>query len=56
MTPETIVDILLVEDDPHDAELALRALKKANVSNPMHHVKDGAEALDFLFATGSYAL
>lgn len=55
MTPETIVDILLVEDDPHDAELALRALKKANVSNPMHHVKDGAEALDYLFGEGKYA-
>lgn len=55
MKTNDIVDILLVEDNPYDAELALRALKKAHVSNPMHHVKDGAEALDYLFAEGTYA-
>ncbi len=55
MNTDEIVDILLVEDNPYDAELALRALKKANISNPIHHVKDGAEALEYLFAEGIYA-
>ena len=49
------IDILLVEDSPTDAELALRALKKRNVANSVLWVKDGAEALDFLFGTGAYA-
>lgn len=49
------VEILLVEDNPNDAELALRALKKHNLANKIHLVKDGAEALDFLFANGAYA-
>lgn len=48
------VEILLVEDNPNDAELALRALKKRNLANRVLHVKDGAEALEFLFADGSY--
>jgi two-component system, response regulator len=47
--------ILLVEDNPTDAELTLRALKKARVANEVHVVRDGAEALEFLFATGAYA-
>lgn len=51
----TEVEILLVEDNPTDAELAIRALKKANLANNLAWVKDGAEALDFLFATGDYA-
>jgi len=38
-----------------DAELTIRALKKINLANKLHHVKDGAEALDFLFAKGAYA-
>jgi two-component system, response regulator len=46
-------EILLVEDNPSDAELTLRALKKHNLANKVRHVKDGAEALEFLFATGS---
>jgi CheY-like chemotaxis protein len=50
-----IVEILLVEDDPRDAELALRALAKHKLGNKVLHVKDGAEALEFLFATGAYA-
>ncbi len=48
------VEILLVEDNPTDAELAIRALKKSNLANKLEWVKDGAEALDFLFATGAY--
>jgi CheY-like chemotaxis protein len=49
------VEILLVEDNPTDAELALMALKENNLANKLVWVKDGAEALDFLFATGAYA-
>jgi len=49
------VEILLVEDNPTDAELCMRALTKSNLANNLVWVKDGAEALDFLFATGAYA-
>ncbi|MEJ2405489.1 MAG: response regulator, partial [Candidatus Thiodiazotropha sp.] len=49
------VEILLVEDNPTDAELCIRALKKNNLANNLVWVKDGAEALDFLFATGTYS-
>ena len=49
------VEILLVEDNPNDGELALRALKKNHLANQVFWVKDGAEALEFLFATGAYA-
>jgi CheY-like chemotaxis protein len=49
------VEILLVEDNPTDAELCIRALKKNNLANSLVWVKDGAEALEFLFATGAYA-
>ncbi len=49
------VEILLVEDNPHDAEMTIRALKKANLANKLIHVKDGAEALDFIFAKGAFA-
>jgi len=55
MTSETVVEILLVEDNPRDVELTLRALKKNNLANKVHVVKDGAEALDYIFATGGYA-
>ena len=47
--------ILLVEDNPSDAELTLRALKKAHVTNDVHVARDGAEALEFLFGEGAYA-
>ena len=47
--------ILLVEDNPDDVELTLRAIKKNNIINPVVIVRDGAEALDFLFASGAYA-
>jgi two-component system response regulator len=49
------VDILLVEDNPDDLELTLRALKKANLSNHIHIARDGEEALDFIFCEGPYA-
>lgn len=52
---ETQVDILLVEDNPNDAELAMRALRKHNLANRVMHVADGAEALDYLFARGRFA-
>jgi CheY-like chemotaxis protein len=48
------LQILLVEDNPHDAELAIRALKKRDLANRIAHVIDGREALDFLFATGAH--
>jgi len=47
------VEILLVEDNPRDAELAMRALKKRNLTNKLVWVKDGAEALDFIFGPNS---
>jgi two-component system response regulator len=49
------VKILLVEDNPNDMELTLRALKKHNLTNQVHVAKNGAEALDYIFATGTYA-
>ena len=49
------VEILLVEDNMTDAELVIRALRKVNLANHLIHVKDGEEALDFLFARGAYA-
>ena len=51
---DTEVEILLVEDNPSDAEMTLRALKKNNLVNNIVHLKDGAEALDFIFGTGAY--
>lgn len=50
-----VVEILLVEDTETDAELTIRALKKHSLVNNLVWVKDGADALDFLFATGAYA-
>lgn len=47
--------ILLVEDNPNDEALTLRALKKSNFANPVVVVRDGAEALDYLFAKGAHA-
>ncbi|MGC4100544.1 response regulator [Ferruginibacter sp.] len=49
------VDVLLVEDNINDAELAIRELKKHNLSNNLYHVKDGEEAIDFIFAAGKFA-
>jgi two-component system response regulator len=52
---EKFVEILLVEDNPNDVELTLRAFKKNNLTNPIEVVHDGAEALEFVFCTGAYA-
>lgn len=52
---ENAVEILLVEDNPQDAEMAIRALKKNNLANHLIHVKDGEEALDFIFTRGSFS-
>jgi CheY-like chemotaxis protein len=49
------VEILLVEDNPADVELTLRALKKNNIANRVEVAGDGEEALDFLFARGKYS-
>ena len=54
MSNGNAVEILLVEDNPNDAELTLRALKKQNLANKVHVVTDGAEALDYIFTAGSY--
>ena len=47
--------ILLAEDSPADAEMAIDALREANLANPIVHVEDGVEALDYLFRRGAYA-
>ena len=49
------VEILLVEDNPNDIALTMRALQKNNLANKVYTVKDGEEALEFIFATGQYA-
>lgn len=50
-----LVEILLVEDNPNDVELTLHTLRKHNLGNYVHVVRDGAEALEFIFCTGTYA-
>jgi len=52
---DEIVEILLVEDNDNDAELALRALRKKRLANRIQLVRDGEEALDFIFCRGSYS-
>jgi two-component system response regulator len=49
------IEILLVEDNPNDVDLTLHAFRKNNLSNAIQVVRDGAEALDYLFCTGAYA-
>jgi two-component system, response regulator len=52
---ENGVEILLVEDNPNDVKLALHAFKTHNVANRVHLVRDGAEALEFIFCSDRYA-
>ena len=54
MTDTSAVEILFVEDNPRDAELTFRALRKYDLANQIVHVSDGAEALDFLFGRGKH--
>jgi CheY-like chemotaxis protein len=49
------MEIILVEDNPHDAELTLRALKKRGLANDVQVLQDGAEALDFVFCQDKYS-
>ena len=51
---ENEIEILLIEDNPNDAEMTLRALKKKHIANTIIHLKDGAEALDFFKAKGNF--
>lgn len=55
MAESKTVEILLVEDNPSDAELTLHALKKSKLANEIQLVRDGAEALDFLFCRGAFS-
>jgi two-component system response regulator len=54
LNDESVVDILLIEDNPQDAELTIRALRKHNITNKLIVLEDGAEALDFIFCRGKY--
>lgn len=51
---DTIIEILLVEDNPDDEELTLHSLNNHHLANYIHVVRDGAEALDWIFRTGKY--
>ena len=55
MTDLDGIEVLLVEDNPHDAEMTMRALRKGNFLNKLHWVKDGVEALDFIRCSEAYA-
>jgi two-component system response regulator len=55
MNDPAAIELLLVEDNPQDLELALRALRKANLANHIQVARDGAEALEFIFCEGSHA-
>ena len=55
MNETSPIELLLVEDNPQDLELALRALRKGNITNRIEVARDGAEALDFLFCRGAHA-
>jgi CheY-like chemotaxis protein len=55
VTPSNVIDLLLVEDNPQDLELTLRALRKAKLTNAIHVARDGAEALAFVFCEAPYA-
>jgi two-component system response regulator len=53
-TEENQIEILLIEDNHHEAELTIRSLKKNHLANRLIHIDDGADALDFLFSKGKY--
>lgn len=53
--PTREIEILLVEDNLNDVKLTMRALKKHNLENRIHHVEDGEQALDFIFGRNEYA-
>jgi CheY-like chemotaxis protein len=55
MNETEAVELLIVEDNPQDLELSLRALRKAHISNRIHVARDGAEALEFVFCEGAHA-
>jgi len=55
MSQNNAVEILVVEDNPDDLEMMLRALRKINLANHIHAARDGAEALDFIFCRGDYS-
>lgn len=52
---DLIVDILLIEDNPNDVELTMRALKRNHIVNNIQVIMDGAEALEYFFASGKYS-
>ena len=49
------MDILLIEDNPHEAKLVIRSFQKSNLANRLMHLSDGLDALDFIFARNKYA-
>ena len=53
--PEPPIEVLLIEDNPNDVEMTLYAFEQHRLSNRIHVVRDGAEALDFIFGAGRYA-
>ena len=55
LSPDQPIFIVLVEDNPADAELAIRALRRSRIANQIELLEDGAEALDFIFCRGAYA-
>ncbi|MGA2142183.1 MAG: response regulator [Brevinematales bacterium] len=55
MSNDTIIEILLVEDNTNDVELTLMALKENNLANHVQVVRDGEEAIDFIFSSGKFS-
>ncbi|MGH6989454.1 MAG: response regulator [Stellaceae bacterium] len=55
MNDLAVIEILLVEDNPDDAEMTMRALRRRNLANGIEWVKDGSEAIDYMFCRGDYA-
>lgn len=55
MKESNVIELLLVEDNPQDLELALRALRKVNLANHIEVARDGAEALDIIFCEGAHS-